>query len=127
MITKFQIFEAVKTQKKYWVIPLDDYFFIRLVVRLGLSIDQAEDIYDFYLDLHDNFQMRDTERAYFFVAFDENGELHEWKTYEAISDEENIYSYEFEEDGFVKQPDIEITQDDIDKWELLMDKEKYNM
>jgi hypothetical protein len=127
MITEFKIFEAVLTKKKYWVIPLDDYFYIRLIIKLGLSIDQAEEIYNFYLDLHDNQQFSNNEQIYIFVAFDENDELSEWSTYEAFENEKNIHSEDFEVQGFIKQPDIEITQKDIDNWQMLMDTNKYNI
>ena len=106
MITNFKIFESVLTNKKYWVVPLDDYFFIRLVIKLDLSIDQAEDIYDFYLQLHDNQRFSKNEKIYLFVAFDENMELDEYSTYEAFENEKNIHSEDFEDQGFIKQPDI---------------------
>lgn len=126
MIIKFKIFEAVLTNKKYWVVPLDDYFFIRLM-KLGLSIEQSEEILDFYYDLHDNEQTLDNEFIYFFVAFDEFGELVEWKYYENLDDEKNIYSEEFEDDGYIRQPDIEVTQEDIENWNVMVDVEKYNI
>jgi len=119
-------FENV-VNKKYWVIPLDDYYFIRLVIKLDLSIDQAEEIYEFYLDLYGNQQMPDNEEIFFFVAFNENGELYEWKYYEALGNENNIRSKDFEEEGFIRQPNIEITQEDINEWQMIMDTDKYNL
>jgi hypothetical protein len=102
---------------KFWKIPIDEYLFMKLD-KIGVSVNIQEELYDHFLD---RFKYKNAALAYFvFVSINVN-DLADW-----IFDD-NHGDIIFKKEGYERQPDIELTQKDIEIYKLKKDAERYNL
>jgi hypothetical protein len=118
MITKFEPFKE-KTIKKYWEIPIDEFYLAKINKIGGVSKDTQEFIDDQLNDLIKRawkpflmyIGLETLDIGHYDVEYSFN-----WSDY-----------LEFEEKGYVKQPDIELTPEEIEEWKFNKDTQRYNL
>jgi hypothetical protein len=126
MITKFKIFENEEYDRRYWKIPIDNYFFGYLT-KLGVPEDIQYKMYDHYLDLrytsHPNFPFR-----FVYVGVTNYDGEFEWDWNFDEKEGAKDFEYENQPGGkYFRQPDIELTEEEKEESELKINMKKYNL
>ena len=125
MITKFKIFE--QSENKYWKILIDDYFFAKLD-KIGMPESVQNDIYEHYCDLV-------SDSKFVMVGKESCGENHwDWHWDFNQNDKDNFYVDSYydgilrkNKEKFEYQGELELTQDEIDKWTFKNNVKNYNL
>lgn len=115
-----KMFESFGT-KKYWRIPLDNV--LVALDKIGFpKKDQKELLNQYYSDLNDEYK-DEIRKDYMYVAYDpEDNSDTNW--YYNIDNKQDEY---FNIRGYSKQPNLEITKQDIEDWQIKNKAEKYNL
>lgn len=122
MITSFKIFENSELIQRYWKVPIDDYFFVRLD-KIGMDEKAQHEIYDHYLDCG-------TDSKIVWLGEDDFGDGHShwyWDFSSDYNDSDGSFYANSDLDKYEYQGEVDITPEDIEKWKFKNDTKKYNL
>jgi len=111
MITKFK--DLRKSDKCYWLLKNDEFFNARLY-KIGMPIDYIKD-----------YQFRDKTKSYYIGCVRDYDYHIIWNFSSTPYSEGVVNQYEFM--NYEYMGEVELIQDDIDKYEMFTNIKKYNI